>query len=136
MRMSEFRRHYGAALIQHPRVRVGSTHSTMPRVLTGHDRTAGNGSENSFLGRTIHSPIDDAATSAATARVGRSSLFNTIVAQNLCTRTGVLLVPKDYRLRETRGQTGKFQSGSPAQSNPNAQNSYLTPHSVIPGAGS
>jgi hypothetical protein len=34
--------------------RVVSTHSIMPRVLTGHDRTTGNMSENSFLGRTIH----------------------------------------------------------------------------------
>ena len=72
----------------------------MPRVLTGHDRTAGNRSENSFLGRTIHRQIDDAATSAATTRIGRSTLFNVIVAQDFCTRTGALLVPKGYRVFE------------------------------------
>jgi len=44
--------------------------------------------------------IDDAATSAATTRIGRSSLFDMIVAQDLCTRTGALLVPKGYRVSE------------------------------------
>jgi hypothetical protein len=42
------------AAVRGSRLWVMSTHSIMPRVLTGHDRTAGNGSEKSFLGRTIY----------------------------------------------------------------------------------
>ena len=46
---------------------------------------------------TATGPIDDTATSAATTRIGRSSLFN-VVAQGLCTPTSALLVPKGYRV--------------------------------------
>ena len=79
---------------------VVSTHSIMPRALTGHDRTAGDGSENSFLGRTIHRQIDELRPQRQLQELGRSSLFNIIVAQDLCTRTGALLVPKGYRVSE------------------------------------
>ena len=83
-------------------VRYGSvsTYSIMPRVLTGHDRTAGNGPRTASSDVPSKGQIDDAATSAAPTRIGRSSLFKPIVAQDLCTRTGALLVPKSYRSSE------------------------------------
>jgi hypothetical protein len=60
-----------------------------------------------------------------------------IVAQDLCTRTGALLMPKGYRVSERLvARLANFNQGLPAHGNPNAQNSDLTPHSVIPGAGS
>jgi hypothetical protein len=55
-----------------------------------------------------------------------------IVAQDLCTRTGALLVPKGYRVSERLvARLANFNHG-----NPNTQNSDLTPHTVTPGAGS
>jgi hypothetical protein len=53
-----------------------------------------------------------------------------IVAQDLCTRTGALLVPKGYRVSERLvARLANFNHG-----NPNTQNSDPTPHTV-PGRG-
>jgi hypothetical protein len=60
-----------------------------------------------------------------------------IVAQDLCTWTGALLVPKGYRVSERLvARLANFNQGLLPTAIPNAQNCDLTPHSVIPGAGS
>jgi hypothetical protein len=60
-----------------------------------------------------------------------------IVAQDLCTRTGALLVPKGYRVSERLvARLANFNQGLLPTVIRMRKNSDLTPHFVIPGAGS